>query len=105
MLEQGFAVHTYATRLSFIALVPYARMPELFQKCLRYVPPSVLAALILPELLRPTGPLDLSLGNRNLGCLDRLADTELLVDDRDRYDRIMVAFLDLICSPKGFSKS
>ena len=62
----GGMLVTYATRLSFIALVPYERMPEFFRRCLRYVPPSVLAALILPELLRTTGQFDLSLGNHRL---------------------------------------
>ena len=62
----GGMLVTYATRLSFIALVPYERMPEFFRSCLRYVPPSILAALILPELLCPTGQLDLSLGNHRL---------------------------------------
>ena len=62
----GGMLVTYATRLSFIALVPYERMSEFFRSCLRYVPPSVLAALILPELLCPTGQLDLSFGNHRL---------------------------------------
>jgi branched-subunit amino acid transport protein len=62
----GGMLVTYATRLSFIALVPYERMPEFFRSCLRYVPPSILAAFILPELLCTTGQLDLSLGNHRL---------------------------------------
>lgn len=57
---------TYAIRLSFIALVPQERLPDLFRRSLRYVPPAVLAALITPELFRPAGPFDISLGNHRL---------------------------------------
>ena len=62
----GGMLVTYVTRLSFIALVPYERLPEFFRSCLRYVPPSILAALILPELLCASGQLDFSFGNHRL---------------------------------------
>ncbi len=62
----GGMVVTYAIRLSFIALVPQERLPDLFRRSLRYVPPAVLAALITPELIRPEGPYDISLGNHRL---------------------------------------
>ena len=62
----GGMVVTYAIRLSFIALVPHERLPDLFRRGLRYVPPAVLAALITPELFRPAGTLDISLGNHRL---------------------------------------
>ena len=62
----GGMVVTYAIRLSFIALVPHERLPDLFRRSLRYVPPAVLAALITPDLFRPAGPLDISLGNQRL---------------------------------------
>ena len=58
----GMAV-TYATRLSFLVIVPHDRLPQLARRALRFVPPAVLAAIILPELIRPGGTLDLSLGN------------------------------------------
>jgi branched-subunit amino acid transport protein len=57
---------TYATRLSFIALIPYERMPVHIRRGLRFVPPAVLAALILPALLQPAGALNISLGNQRL---------------------------------------
>jgi branched-subunit amino acid transport protein len=62
----GGTVVTYAIRLSFIAFIPQERVPALFQRGLRYVPPAVLAALITPELLRPTGTLDISFDNPRL---------------------------------------
>jgi branched-subunit amino acid transport protein len=62
----GGLVVTYATRLSFILLVPYERLPAWIRRSLRLVPSAVLAALITPELLLPGGSLDLSLGNERL---------------------------------------
>ena len=62
----GGMLVTYATRLSFIALLPAERMPSWFRRGLRYVPPAVLAALITPELFSPGGTLDFSLGNERL---------------------------------------
>jgi branched-subunit amino acid transport protein len=57
---------TFLTRLSFIAAWNRVAVPELVREALRYVPPAVLAAIIVPDLLRPGGQLDLSLGNGRL---------------------------------------
>ncbi len=54
---------TFAMRLSFIYLLGRVEVPEVVRRALRFVPPAVLSALILPELLMPAGHLDLSLGN------------------------------------------
>jgi branched-subunit amino acid transport protein len=62
----GGLVVTYLTRLSFILLIPLERFPDLFRRGLRFVPPAVLTALITPELFRPGGAWDLSLGNERL---------------------------------------
>jgi branched-subunit amino acid transport protein len=62
----GGMLVTYAIRLSFIALVPQERLPSLFRRGLTYVPHAVLAAIILPALVRPDGPIDLSFGNARL---------------------------------------
>lgn len=62
----GGLLVTYATRLSFIVLIPFERMPARIQRSLRLVPSAVLAALITPELLRPGGTFDLSFGNARL---------------------------------------
>lgn len=62
----GGLVVTYLTRLSFILLVPLERFPALFRRGLRFVPSAVLSALITPELFRPGGVWDLSLGNERL---------------------------------------
>lgn len=41
-------------------------IPRLLQRGLHYVPPAVLSAIIFPEVFRPGGNFDLSLGNVRL---------------------------------------
>jgi branched-subunit amino acid transport protein len=57
---------TYATRLSFILLFGYVEIPGWLRRALKYVPPSVLTALIFPELLMHSGSLDISFSNLRL---------------------------------------
>ncbi len=57
---------TFATRLSFIALLGKVEVPPLLTRALRFVPASVLSAIIFPELLVRDGAVDLSLGNPRL---------------------------------------
>lgn len=59
-------VITYAIRLSMIAAWGRVTLPPVLQRGLRFVPPAVLSAIILPEILRRDGALDLSLGNTRL---------------------------------------
>ena len=55
---------TFATRLSFIAILERIKLPPTFQRALRFVPIAVLSAIIAPELgyynnvlaLSPTNP-------------------------------------------------
>lgn len=58
ILQAG--VMTYAIRLSFIALYGRWQAPLWFVRALRYVPPAVLSAIILPELLVMDGQVVLS---------------------------------------------
>jgi len=62
----GMGIVTYAIRLSLIVLLGRIKVPPLVRRALRFVPPAVLSALILPELVLPGGALDLSLGNARL---------------------------------------
>jgi branched-subunit amino acid transport protein len=62
----GMGLVTYAIRLSLIALLGRMQVPPLVQRGLRFVPPAVLSAIIFPELLRPSGALDVSLTNLRL---------------------------------------
>ncbi|BDG09818.1 AzlD domain-containing protein [Anaeromyxobacter paludicola] len=57
---------TFLIRLSFIALLGRVETPPLLARALRLVPPAVLSAIILPELLLRRGAVDLSLGNVRL---------------------------------------
>ena len=57
---------TFAIRLSFIALSGRWQPPRLFQRALRFVPPAVLSAIILPELVFQDGHFILTLLNPRL---------------------------------------
>lgn len=59
-------VLTYLTRLSFIFLMDHLKMPEWFRRGLRFVPAAVLSAIILPELVKPEGTLNLTINNPQL---------------------------------------
>lgn len=59
---------TFLTRLSFIALLGKVEVPPLLTRALRYVPASVLSAIIVPELLVRNGAPDLSAGNTRLAA-------------------------------------
>jgi branched-subunit amino acid transport protein len=54
---------TFGMRLSFIYLMGRVDVPDMVRRGLRFVPPAVLSALVLPELIMPSGHLDLSFGN------------------------------------------
>jgi branched-subunit amino acid transport protein len=64
LLAMGFV--TYAIRLSLIGVLGDFQVPPFIRRALRFVPPAVLSAIILPELLRPDDRLDLSLTNARL---------------------------------------
>ena len=57
---------TYALRLSLITLLGRFEVPPLVSRGLRFVPPAVLSAIFVPELVQPGGKLNLSLGNARL---------------------------------------
>ena len=57
---------TFGMRFSFIYLFGRFDIPETLQRALRFVPPAVLSAIVFPDLLMPSGRLDLSLGNYRL---------------------------------------
>jgi len=51
---------TYLLRLSFIGVPGTRPMPIWAQRPLKYVGPSVLAALVLPAVMLPEGAIDLA---------------------------------------------
>lgn len=62
----GMVAVTYSVRLSVIALLGQADLPDRLRCALRYVPPAALSAIIFPELFMPGGALDLSPDNARL---------------------------------------
>jgi branched-subunit amino acid transport protein len=62
----GMGVITYAIRLSMIVMSGQIQLGDHLQRALRFVPPAVLSAIILPEMVQPGGTLDVSLGNERL---------------------------------------
>ena len=65
---------TFLLRLSFIQLWQWLTMPQWLHRALQYVPAAVLAALVMPALLRSGGAIDISPDNLRLiaGCLAAL---------------------------------
>jgi branched-subunit amino acid transport protein len=59
----GAGVVTFLTRASFILFADPHRFPHGFRLALAYVPPAVLAAIVLPGLVSPAGSFDLTLAN------------------------------------------
>ncbi len=55
----GMALATYFTRYTMIAALG-REIPSLLRRWLRYVPPAVLAALVVPAALAPQGRLEVS---------------------------------------------
>jgi branched-subunit amino acid transport protein len=57
---------TFLTRLSFIVLLERIKLPDAFQRALRFVPIAVLSAIIAPELGYINNALALSPANPRL---------------------------------------
>lgn len=57
---------TFLIRLSFILLIGQRQVSPLLKRGLRFVPPAVLVAIIVPELLVSQGRIDFSLNNERL---------------------------------------
>jgi len=57
---------TFGMRFSFIYLFGKYEIPETLRRALRFVPPAVLSAIVVPELLIQSDRLALSLTNFRL---------------------------------------
>ncbi|MEW5942100.1 MAG: AzlD domain-containing protein [Chloroflexota bacterium] len=57
---------TFGMRFSFVWLLGRYEVPVTMRRALRYVPPAVLSAIVIPELLMRENSLDFSLGNARL---------------------------------------
>ena len=66
MLFLALALGTFALRYSFIYFFGKVDMPNWLRNALRFVPASVLAALVAPALAYSDGALNLTLANIRL---------------------------------------
>ena len=57
------AAVTYATRVGFLGVARQAELHPLLRRALEYVPVSILAALVFPAVLAPSGHVEQPLGN------------------------------------------
>jgi branched-subunit amino acid transport protein len=57
---------TFSLRLSFIHFWGRIELPQIVHRALRFIPAAVLAALVLPALVRPEGSIDFSPHNLRL---------------------------------------
>jgi branched-subunit amino acid transport protein len=62
------ALVTFATRYPVLALLSRRQLPEAFKQALEYVPPVVLTAIVVPEVLAPDSEVWLSVSNNALGA-------------------------------------
>lgn len=60
------AIGTYLLRLSFVEALAGREIPSRVETALRFVPPAVLAALVLPKLLLVDGSMVVGLDNHRL---------------------------------------
>lgn len=66
LLVAGMAVVTFFVRYPVLVLVGKIPLPEPVFRALRYVPPTVLTAIIVPAVLMPEGTVDISPANAYL---------------------------------------
>jgi branched-subunit amino acid transport protein len=57
---------TFGMRFIFVYLLGRLEVPETVRRALRFVPPAVLTAIVVPELLVRSGQVNLSLANFRL---------------------------------------
>jgi branched-subunit amino acid transport protein len=59
----GVSLSTFLLRASFILFADPHRFPHRFRQALTFVPPAVLAAIVVPGLLFHAGAIDLTTAN------------------------------------------
>lgn len=62
----GMAVVTFGVRYPVLALVSRIQLPEEMLRALKFVPPAVLSAIILPEMFMPDGSIQMRFDNPEL---------------------------------------
>ncbi len=62
----GLAIGTFLIRVSFILLLGKREVPPLLAKSLRFIPASILSALVVPQILTRNNGLQISFANPQL---------------------------------------
>jgi branched-subunit amino acid transport protein len=62
----GMTIVTFGARYPVLALLSRNPLPKPLFKALKFVPPAVLSAIILPAVLMPTGVIELEINNAPL---------------------------------------
>jgi len=62
----GMFLVTFGIRYALLARAKHYELPEIWRSALKYVPPSVLTAITVPLLVKPSGEWDLSFSNSYL---------------------------------------
>lgn len=60
LLLLGCGLATYLTRMPALVLAEKIRIPERIRRFMRFIGPSVIAALIVPAIFLPNGSLELN---------------------------------------------
>lgn len=63
LLILAMAVATYATRVGLIGVAKQFEFHPLLRRALEYMPVSILAALVFPAVLAPSGRMESPVGN------------------------------------------
>lgn len=84
----AMAAVTYATRIGFFGIARQVELHPIVRRALEYVPVSILAALVFPSILVPTGHLQSPLSNAYLWSA--LLTTAVLVTTRKGWLAIVI---------------
>jgi len=68
LLILGMALVTFSTRYPVLVYLSRRQLPKAFRQALGFVPPVVLVAIIVPEVLAPGGQVQFSLSNSALAA-------------------------------------
>lgn len=68
LLILGMSLVTFSTRYPVLVYLSRKELPKAFKQALGYVPPVVLVAIIVPEVLAPGGQVQFSLSNSALAA-------------------------------------
>jgi branched-subunit amino acid transport protein len=66
LMVAGMMAVTFGVRYPVLALVSRLSLPPVVLNALKFIPPAVLTAIVVPAVLMPAGAVDLSFANAYL---------------------------------------